>query len=900
MRLTYKFLLIFILVGMFILLVSFITSYTEVKHSLTKSTFETLTAARESKKREIEAYFERVRQQIITQSANLMTIKATRDFTNAFAEQVRLPVTPKEREKLSRFYQQALLPYSKNYAVKPVDLLPADTITQRLQHDYIANNKFAAGKKRELVTTNNQSQYDRYHTWYHPVFRQFLELNGYYDFFIFDNQADMVYSVVKEIDFATNLLTGPYRESGLGKAVQRALGFEKPGMTALIDFEPYLPSFGKPAAFIASPIFEGNKRVGVLVFQLPISRIGTVMTSEKNWKNEGYGNTGESYIVASDYGMRNDSRRLIEAPERYIEELKQAGVEASLIDNIRSFGTSVFFRKIETDATRSALKGETATRIITDQRGVELLSSFTRLNIAGLNWVIIAEIEIDEALAGLYRIESNYIYIAVIISIVVILLAILVVNRMVRPLKSLVELTENISKTNFSKRLPVDSKDEIGDLASAFNRMSSSLEVTSVSRQYIDKIIESMGEALFVLKANSGNPDELRIQTVNQATLDMLGVEPVEIIYRKLCDFMEQDENFTSEEVEALLSVDSLPVTDKVLISKSGRPISVLFSVTVMRDQNSLEDSLLCVCIAKDITERKQVEEKLKLSSTVFNNAVEPVIIADAEGCIVDVNPAFEYAMGYDRHELSMMSISDFRSAGEKENLAMIIQKTKVSENWRGEISLLNMHDESMHFMLSCSAVTNNDGVVTNYVFILSDIGDLKDREQRILNIANHDALTGLPNRMLFNDRLSQSVAACKRHTKNLAVLFLDLDGFKAVNDTYGHQAGDELLIQVAARLKDELRDTDTVARVGGDEFIVILSVVENSDSCVIVADKLLDAIHEPYELSTANASVSSSIGIACYPEHAQDPDRLVKAADSAMYEAKNAGKNTIRVFSRE
>ena len=898
MRLTYKFLLMFILVGMFILLVSFFTSYSEVKYSLTKSTFETLTATRESKKREIEAYFERVRQQVIAQSANPITITAAKNFVAAFSEQKNLPVTQKQRERLESFYREEFLAHSNNHAVELTDLLPKDTVTQRLQYDYIADNQFGTAKRLELVTKANQSQYDKLHTRFHPVYKQYLTLNGYYDLLLVDNNANVVYSVGKEIDFATNLSTGPHRASGLGKVVQQALTLEKPGQTFLVDFEPYLPSLGKPTAFIASPIFDADRKVGVLVFELPISRIGTVMTSEGNWKNEGYGDTGESYIVASDFGMRNDSRRLIENPERYITQLEQAETGASSIENIRTFGTSVFFRKIITDATRDALDGNTDTRIITDQRGVELLSSYTRLSIPGLNWVIIAEMEVDEALAGLNRIENNYIYFAVIISMIVILLAVLVVNRMVRPLRSLVELTEDISKTNFSKRLPVESKDEIGDLASAFNRMSSSLEVTSVSQQYIDKIIESMGEALFVLKANSGDPDDLRIQTVNQATLDMLGVEPVEIIYRKLCDFMEQDRNFTTEEVEALLSEDSLPVTDKVLFGKSGRPISVLFSVTVMRDQNSLEDSLLCVCIAKDITERKQVEEKLKLSSTVFNNAVEPVVIAGIDGHVVDVNPAFEYAMGYDRHELSIMNISDFRSTGDEEDLAQIIQQTKVTESWRGEISLLNAQDESLYFMLSCSAVTDSDGVITNYVFILSDIGDLKDREQRILNIANHDALTGLPNRMLFNDRLSQAIATCKRHTKNLAVLFLDLDGFKAVNDTYGHQAGDELLIEVARRLQDELRDTDTVARVGGDEFVVILTVVESSEGCSIVADKLLDAINQPYELSMANASVSSSIGIACYPEHAQSSDRLIKAADSAMYEAKNAGKNTIRVYS--
>jgi diguanylate cyclase (GGDEF)-like protein len=219
----------------------------------------------------------------------------------------------------------------------------------------------------------------------------------------------------------------------------------------------------------------------------------------------------------------------------------------------------------------------------------------------------------------------------------------------------------------------------------------------------------------------------------------------------------------------------------------------------------------------------------------------------------------------------------------------------RTTGRWRGEIWNRRKSGEFYAEEVSIVALRDDGGTITHYIAIFSDITHRKEDEERIWRQANYDALTGLPNRSLFMDRLQQAVRQSQRDDSRFAVLFLDLDGFKAVNDTLGHSAGDELLQQVAVRLEECIRATDTLARLAGDEFTCIVTGIQGRADVGRVAAKILDSLATPFQLSAGSAAVQASIGIAMFPDDAERGAPLLEKADQAMYAVKRSGKNAFR-----
>ena len=299
-----------------------------------------------------------------------------------------------------------------------------------------------------------------------------------------------------------------------------------------------------------------------------------------------------------------------------------------------------------------------------------------------------------------------------------------------------------------------------------------------------------------------------------------------------------------------------------------------------------------------DITERHEKDEMLNLSSVVFESAEEGILVTDAECRIVMVNPAFTVITGYSPEEVighnpSMMS-SGHHDRIFFQNLWDEIHKHGT---WHGEIA--NRHKSGKHFLewLSIRAVVDPHGQTTHYVGIFSDITERKEGEERMRYLAHYDALTGLPNRTLLLDRLQQAMAQMRRDHGRLAVMFLDLDRFKPVNDNLGHETGDRLLCEVAKRLQGCMRESDTVGRIGGDEFLLLLHNIEHQEDAALVARKIIDALEQPFDIDGHSVSISSSIGIALYPDHDSDESMLIKMADMAMYEAKSEKSGHFRIF---
>jgi diguanylate cyclase (GGDEF)-like protein/PAS domain S-box-containing protein len=296
--------------------------------------------------------------------------------------------------------------------------------------------------------------------------------------------------------------------------------------------------------------------------------------------------------------------------------------------------------------------------------------------------------------------------------------------------------------------------------------------------------------------------------------------------------------------------------------------------------------------------ERKQANEKLKLAASVFTHAREGIIITDATGSIIDVNGTFIKNTGYSREELIGQNSRLLHSGRQSPEFYNDMWKALLSQGyWYGEIWNRRKNGEVYAEMKIISAVKDKSGVTTHYVALCSDITPMKKHAAQLEHIAHYDVLTNLPNRSLLADRLSLSMVQSQRHDNSLAVVFLDLDGFKDINDTHGHNVGDELLIVVSQRMKEALREGDTLARIGGDEFVAVLVDLAKIEDCEPVLERLLLAASETIAVGGAELHVSTSIGVTIYPQDSVDADQLMRHADQAMYVAKQAGKNRYHLF---
>jgi len=301
-----------------------------------------------------------------------------------------------------------------------------------------------------------------------------------------------------------------------------------------------------------------------------------------------------------------------------------------------------------------------------------------------------------------------------------------------------------------------------------------------------------------------------------------------------------------------------------------------------------------------DITDRHEREQELQLSSSVLQTVDEAVTVTDANNVIIAINPAFTVITGYTPHDVIGKTPSLLASGThDKAFYQGMWQQINEHGSWHGEVRNRRKSGQLYVEWLSIKSVRNAKGQLTNYVAVFSDISERKASEDRMHLLAHYDVLTELPNRALFADRLTQALASAQRENRHLALMFLDLDKFKPVNDELGHPVGDELLRAVAARLRECVqRDSDTVARVGGDEFVVMLLDAESEHDAMTVATKIRAALEKPFQLGEHTVSISSSIGVALFPQHGASESDLLKNADAAMYYAKDSGSGRIQIYN--
>ncbi|WP_432473255.1 two-component system response regulator [Amphritea sp. HPY] len=303
----------------------------------------------------------------------------------------------------------------------------------------------------------------------------------------------------------------------------------------------------------------------------------------------------------------------------------------------------------------------------------------------------------------------------------------------------------------------------------------------------------------------------------------------------------------------------------------------------------------------QDITEQRQTQEKLEQANTVFESTAEGIIITDAKQHIISVNPAFSEITGFKRHEAIGQNLDFRHSIQHKPSFYQTINQALLKEGlWRGEMWNTCKDKTVNPELVAITAIRNPQGELTNYIMVLSDISSLKKSEEQLEYLAHHDPLTDLANRLLLNDRLEHGIATAARQNNSLALLFIDLDRFKDINDSFGHTFGDSILKLVASRLKNELRTTDTVARLGGDEFIILAENIQDQSEIITLSQKILSIFIEPFAPNNNEIFVGASIGISVYPDDGDCAATLIRNADTAMYQAKNAGRNTFRFYTSE
>lgn len=300
--------------------------------------------------------------------------------------------------------------------------------------------------------------------------------------------------------------------------------------------------------------------------------------------------------------------------------------------------------------------------------------------------------------------------------------------------------------------------------------------------------------------------------------------------------------------------------------------------------------------LVTNITHLREADAAIRLSASVFEATTEGIMVTDTAANFVSVNPAFSALTGYSAEEVIGRNARILKSGRhDKEFFVTMFQKLKADRFWKGEVWSKRKNGTIYLAQLSISAICDAGGSVLQYVGVCSDITEKWDKEQLVRHMALHDGLTGLPNRTLLMERLGQLIAMSRREPRCVALMFLDLDGFKRVNDTLGHSIGDEVLKTVATRLSGLLRNSDTVARLGGDEFVVLLDNPENSERIAQISARVIAVLNDPMRFDDVEAHVGTSIGIAVFQDGADSAEALLKRADGAMYAAKAAGKNVYR-----
>ncbi|TIM33634.1 MAG: HAMP domain-containing protein [Mesorhizobium sp.] len=473
-----------VLLGVIAVLVTGVLGYFRAQNALEKAVFDQLTAARQTKTRQVETYFRTIQADLRLLATSKMVVDATREFRIAVDQLDRAGVPPELQKKVGDWYAANFIPQmTRILGREPAlsDYLPVGGAPYHLQYHYIVENPNPAERRKLLDDAGDRSDYSRLHAVYHPLMRAAATTVGFFDFMIADSKSGrLIYTVQKEVDFTTSLQFGPYRRSNAAAVVARCAESADRSAVCLEDFAPYAPSGGAPIAFMGAPVIDQGIVIGVLIAQLSNEEIDDVVTSGRRWRQEGFGDTGEAYLVGPDHLVRSGPRAFYENRDGYFAELRAVGADDEELDAIQRYGTPVLHQRIDTKATRAALAGVEGTGEIIGYRGVPTLASWGPLAIPGVKWALVAKIDSAEAFAPIARLRQDLLLVGGLALLVVAATAAWLSRALLGPLRELTAGVKRFAAGDYRASVPVRTRDEIGQLCAAFNGMVEELREKNV------------------------------------------------------------------------------------------------------------------------------------------------------------------------------------------------------------------------------------------------------------------------------------------------------------------------------------------------------------------------------------------------------------------------------------
>ncbi len=740
----------FLFIGILSIVIIGWQGYQLAKMAIEERTFEALTATRDIKKRQVENYFEQVKNQITTLSENYMIVDAMKQLTTAFHNvkedyQVSESRFSEYAESVRRHHEDSFAKkYNKKNPAHPMESInfsPPDAEGTILQHFYVANNGETTHPELNQEAVGANHSYHLVHSKYHPALQSYQEKFRFYDIFLVDEKTGhIVYSVRKEIDFATSLLTGPHKDSNIANTFRDAREASQKDFVKLSDFELYGPSFDAPSLFIASPVFDGGKKTGVLVFQISISEIDRVITGEGNWEEEGLGKTGETYIVGSDYKPRSNCRFLLEKPEWFFDFLGKQGSQGLPFWQMKEHSTTVLFWDIMRKGITEALSGISTTKMAKNCLGLPSLSSYAPLKIHDVQWVILSEITAEEAFASVNLLRNRILWIGLFIVGLIIILGMSISKTISSPLLRLIKSSKQIGEGDLSRRVDITSKDEIGVLAESFNQMAVNLKKTTVSKGYVDNLFASMMDALLVITPTSSDSltcSHSIITKVNRSTSRMLGYSEEELIgmaCREICAAtMESHQDCLAE----LDQKGVISESEKLLLAKNGRKIPVLFSSSLIHSQNGKPPEMICV--AHDITHRKQAEHEVNQFKTTLDMTLDCVFMFKPGSLrFFYLNQGSLDHLGYTREELLGMTPlnlqPEFTEGTFRGMLARLLNKAVASLTFETIFTHKNGTQIPVEVFMQYIEPQDEEA---RFVAVVRDISKRKEREMELQKAKN-------------------------------------------------------------------------------------------------------------------------------------------------------------------
>lgn len=709
---------------------------------------------------------------------------------------------------------------------------------------------------------------------------------GFQDAFLLTPDGRIVMALRLAGDNGLNLFHGPYKNTPLALTAQQTQLMLTP---AISDLEWHTPAQNR-AAFITLPVFSNAQLVGILAVDIVGNELRQLIDDPGQ-----LGNHSRTLLA----------QRIIDPP--HVITAQSASAERSNIlfsDQLSQLTLN------QSTALMQALAGQQGQGESWDYQQIPVVAAWRYLPEA--RWALVVDMPQDVAYAPIVALQQHARLWLVIAAALASLIALILARDIVRPLRALTRAVTRIAAGDLQQRVALERRDEIGQLAMAANLMSEHLarnhQVLAAAQAELENKVEQRTEALAWEKEHLDTivnnvftgiisfDEHGRTTSFNRAAERIFGLTAAQACGQHIASLIPAA--FAPGAPYAdLPRMQTAPGEGEEFTAQRANGQHFPLRLALAHAQHAHQR--VWIASLQDMALIRQAEKTLRLYAIVFQHSGEAMLISDPSTRVLAVNDAFCQMTGYAASAMQGANTYSLISARNSPQVLRELRSTLASNGfWQGEMWLRLNDGRDFASVVTLTAVRDEQGQAVYHLVSYLDNSERKAAEERIAYLAHHDALTGLLNRLSLNSRLAQALATAQREEHALAVMFIDMDRFKQINDQHGHAVGDDLLIDVARRITGIVRQSDIVARLGGDEFVVALTEVERPEAAARVAEKLLYALAEPYLINDHSLRSTPSIGVALYPSDGTEVNELLKQADTAMYHAKNQGRNNVQFFA--